>query len=330
MTIINKKKSAESTMELITCTETEWYERLLDARARFVKTSVETMIEFCREVVEFKKFCAAKQGGTDFTLKACEWLGCDKSTLSRFVAIGNRTEKLMLAPDSLPNDMDSLGRICSLKDAQFEDVLGVVTPDMKRAEIRDLIADVKGVVKKARPSKGEGGGSNNFNKSAVCILEAVRELEGLLTDKTVTRDGIIEHFWFQSLQVARSAGKSDAEARQLANKAKGLLGRALSPPLESNESAAAKRKAQLVALNQYKAEWSAKWPEVCGIDADEWKAFKTNSARARLAKERLEEIKMSHGGTVPMMILKAFTGSLLKGQPMPGVPLGWAGFLADY
>ena len=132
-------------MTTLLTTEHQWRERLLDAKALFQHRTVEAYVEFCQQVVAFRQFCVSARGGTNFTARGMEWLGCDKSTLSRFVAVGERADELLGATQLLPNSTDAVSRIAALPDDQFSTTLDRVDPNMTQAEVRDLIREVKGL-----------------------------------------------------------------------------------------------------------------------------------------------------------------------------------------
>lgn len=120
-----------------------WRDRLTEARAKMIKRTVPAFIEFCREVHAFREDCDATQGGSEFSRKGCEWLGCDSGTLHKWDAVGRRAGQLEGAPQSLPASEDSICRIAQLDDIRFQKALPKLKPDMPQKEVRELIKELE-------------------------------------------------------------------------------------------------------------------------------------------------------------------------------------------
>lgn len=120
----------------------EWEGRLKAAKEILAKRTIPAYIDFCKEVHEFRQHCDASQGGSEFSRKGCEWLGCTPQRLSEFAAVGRRADELSGATGKLPTSEHAISLIASLDDIAFPKALEKLEPDMTQAQVKELIKEV--------------------------------------------------------------------------------------------------------------------------------------------------------------------------------------------
>lgn len=122
--------------------DASWEDRLRAAKASFVRRSIPAYIEFCQEVHAFREHCDSTQGGSEFSARGCEWLGCSTSALHQWDAVGRRTHELSAVAESLPPSERAIAQIASLGDEQFQKALPRLSSDMTQADVRELVKEL--------------------------------------------------------------------------------------------------------------------------------------------------------------------------------------------
>lgn len=130
-----------------------WEGRLKAAKETMLKRTIPAYVDFCKEVHEFRLHCDNSQGGSEFSKKGCEWLGCDVGTLHRWEAVGRRSDELLGSTQKLPSSEHSIALIASLDDIAFPQALAKVQPDMSQKEVKALIKEI--VPPRPKPTKVE-------------------------------------------------------------------------------------------------------------------------------------------------------------------------------
>lgn len=72
------------------------------AKEHLAERTIPAYIEFCQEVHAFREHCDSSQGGSEFSKKGCEWLGCSPAQLSLWDATGRRGIELFSSTKKLP------------------------------------------------------------------------------------------------------------------------------------------------------------------------------------------------------------------------------------
>lgn len=120
----------------------KWESRLKVAKETLAKRTIPAFIDFCKEVHEFRQHCDSSQGGSEFSKKGCEWLGCDSGTLFRWAAVGRRADELLASDQKLPISERAISDIASLDDIAFPKALEKVEPGMTQLQVKELIKEV--------------------------------------------------------------------------------------------------------------------------------------------------------------------------------------------
>jgi len=149
----------------------EWEGRLKAAKQNLAKRTIPAYIEFCQEVHEFRMDCDGSQGGSEFSKKGCEWLGCNSGTLFRWEAVGRRADELLSTRQKLPVSERAIADIASLDDIRFPQAMERLEPDMTQKQVKELIKEVN----PPRP-KSELEIEIGHDAKARRILKAVKEL----------------------------------------------------------------------------------------------------------------------------------------------------------
>lgn len=119
-----------------------WRDRLAKAKDNLAKRTIPAYIEFCKEVHEFRIHCDSSQGGSEFSRKGCEWLGCDSGTLYRWDAVGRRGDELLGGTHKLPISEHAISLIASLDDVAFPKAIEKLEPGMTQKQVKELIKEV--------------------------------------------------------------------------------------------------------------------------------------------------------------------------------------------
>jgi hypothetical protein len=120
----------------------EWEGRLKEAKENLAKRTIPAYIEFCQEVQAFREHCDASQGGSEFSKKGCEWLGCSQQQLSFWAAVGRRGNELTSSTSKLPNSEHAIALIASLDDIAFPKALERLEHGMTQKDVKELIKDI--------------------------------------------------------------------------------------------------------------------------------------------------------------------------------------------
>ena len=116
--------------------EEDWKKRLTKVRDK----SVMGIIEFGKEVYDFKQGCEAQQGGSAFQQSMEEWLGMSRTTAHRWANIGAASIELSHRVGVLPPSMSTMSALLALskpdRDAAFKS--GVINPDTTRAKVQAM------------------------------------------------------------------------------------------------------------------------------------------------------------------------------------------------
>lgn len=135
--------------------ESEWKERLIGAKAEMMRKTIPAFIEFGREVHQFRLHCDSSRGGSEFTKKGCEWLGCSSSSLQRWDSVGRRADELSPIVGKLPSSESAIAKIASLDDELFPVAVEKLDPGMSQKQVSELIQDIDPI----RPTHSRGYGS---------------------------------------------------------------------------------------------------------------------------------------------------------------------------
>lgn len=119
-----------------------WKSRLAIAKENLAKRTIPAFIEFCQEVHAFRLDCDSSQGGSEFSRKGTEWLGCSSSQLNYWDAVGRRAPELSSATGKLPTSEFSISQIASLDDQSFQKAMPQIRPEMTQKQVRELIKDI--------------------------------------------------------------------------------------------------------------------------------------------------------------------------------------------
>lgn len=119
-----------------------WRDRLAKAKDELAKRTIPAFIDFCKEVHEFRVHCDSSQGGSEFSRKGCEWLGCTPAMLTRWSAVGRRESELFNSLKSLPASETTISDLAMLDDIAFPIALEKLEPDMTQAQVKELIKEV--------------------------------------------------------------------------------------------------------------------------------------------------------------------------------------------
>lgn len=119
-----------------------WRDRLANAKADLAKRTIPAYIDFCKEVHEFRLHCDSSRGGSEFSRKGCEWLGCSTSTLHQWEAVGRRADKLSAIGGNLPISEKAISAVASLDDIAFPRAIEKMEPGMTQAQVKELIKEV--------------------------------------------------------------------------------------------------------------------------------------------------------------------------------------------
>ena len=121
---------------------------LKTAKETLAKRTIPAYIDFCKEVHEFRVHCDSSQGGSEFSRKGCEWLGCSSSTLHQWEAVGRRAEELSAIGGNLPISEKAISAVAALDDIAFPKAIEKLEPGMTQAQVEELIKDVNPPVKR--------------------------------------------------------------------------------------------------------------------------------------------------------------------------------------
>jgi hypothetical protein len=129
-----------------------WRVRLMAARDTLAKRTIPAFIEFCQEVHAFRQDCDGTQGGSEFSRKGCEWLGCSIAQLSYWDAVGRRSPELLTASEKLPVSERAISDLARLDDIAFRKALPKVQADMTQKQVRELIKEINPPRAKPEPN----------------------------------------------------------------------------------------------------------------------------------------------------------------------------------
>ncbi|QPB72253.1 hypothetical protein D5125_17125 [Magnetovirga frankeli] len=93
------------------------------------------------------------QGGSEFSRKGCEWLGCSSSVLHQWESVGRRANELSATAESLPASKRAISDLASLDDIAFRKALPKVQPDMTQKQVRELIKEISTAIVKSNQNK---------------------------------------------------------------------------------------------------------------------------------------------------------------------------------
>lgn len=149
----------------------EWEHRLKAAKDSLHQRTIPAYIDFCKEVHEFRLHCDSSQGGSEFSRKGCEWLGCESRQIHYWASVGKRADELCSATAKLPISEHAISLIASLDDIAFPKALEKLEPDMTQAQVKDLIKKVNPPIER-KPADEE----STHRKKAHKIIEEVERL----------------------------------------------------------------------------------------------------------------------------------------------------------
>ena len=149
----------------------EWEGRLKAAKQNLAKRTIPAYIEFCQEVHEFRKDCDASRGGSEFSKRGCEWLGCSSRQLHYWASVGRRAPELCTASAKLPVSERAIADIASLDDIHFPQALERLEPDMTQKQVKELIKEVN-----PPPVKTSVEVDTAHDQKARRILKAIKTL----------------------------------------------------------------------------------------------------------------------------------------------------------
>ena len=129
-----------------------WRVRLMAARDTLAKRTIPAFIEFCQEVHAFRQDCDGTQGGSEFSRKGCEWLGCSQTQLSLWDSVGRRSDELITSSNKLPASERAISYLARLDDTAFQKALPQVQPDMTQKQVRELIKEINPPSAKTEPN----------------------------------------------------------------------------------------------------------------------------------------------------------------------------------
>lgn len=148
-----------------------WEGRLKTAKMTLTKRTIPAYIEFCQEVHAFRDHCDSSQGGSEFSKKGCEWLGCSKQRLSEWSAVGRRATELSGATGKLPASEDAIARLASLDDIAFPKALERLEPDMSQKDVKELINEIRPSIEKPENDLDEA-----HRRLAIKIVKQIQTL----------------------------------------------------------------------------------------------------------------------------------------------------------
>lgn len=79
--------------------------------------------------------CDSSQGGSEFSRKGCEWLGCTHGQLSLWDSVGRRSIELVSATNKLPVSEHAISLIASLDDIAFPKAIEKLEPGMTQRRV---------------------------------------------------------------------------------------------------------------------------------------------------------------------------------------------------
>lgn len=120
----------------------EWERDLIKAKEKFIGDLIPPFIEFCKAVHTFRVRCDSSQGGSEFSKRGCELLGCSSTQLYHWSAVGLRAPELLGASNKLPISHDAIQRIASLDDVAFPKAIERLEPGMTNQQVRVLIKEI--------------------------------------------------------------------------------------------------------------------------------------------------------------------------------------------
>lgn len=134
--------------DYILVSDPEWERDLIKAKEKFIGDLIPPFIEFCKAVHTFRVRCDSSQGGSEFSKRGCELLGCSSTQLYHWSAVGFRAPELLGASNKLPISHDAIQRIASLDDVAFPKALERLQPGMTNQQVRVLIKEVNPPIKR--------------------------------------------------------------------------------------------------------------------------------------------------------------------------------------
>lgn len=176
--------------EITTNDDEIWRDRLQSSQRQFKLKASDAMmayINFGREVLAFRESCEKVQGGSEFSRKGCEWLGCTQPELSVLAAVGERADELMERFISFPN-VSSIGLVARLPDLQFEKVIESVKPDMTVSQVKGLIREAKCLPEPSRkpvtlPEQNPVPSRDEIFESMKLMVDAIQESKSTKAQK---------------------------------------------------------------------------------------------------------------------------------------------------
>jgi hypothetical protein len=274
----------------------EWERDLIKAKEKFIGDLIPPFIEFCKAVHTFRVRCDSSQGGSEFSKRGCELLGCSSTQLYHWSAVGLRAPELLGASNKLPISHDAIQRIASLDDVAFPKAIERLQPGMTNQQVRVLIKEVNPPIKRTEFEVDQK--ERNKAKRIIAEIENLQEEFRYLIWDYLNAEFKAREEW----------AMDDADKRKPDNR--------------------------LFEAMRLKEERDKAWAsgkhtfDILGIDKSLWVRLRTNDNRKKLVKGVFRRLASKNhpdkGGDAELMAkIQVAYDSMAAGSKVPKMPPTW-------